>query len=92
MTKLKGFTEKVSPKYEWSGGNVWRCSKSNFPGDFRGATAFFWDGGKMKLVDNDLSVLNVFMYCYFDFKLKAVFLAQNFIQLLQTFSLVQTKM
>ena len=30
----KGFTEKVSPKYEFSGENFWRCSKSNFPGDF----------------------------------------------------------
>ena len=48
------FTEKVSflPKYEFSAGNAWKCSKSNFPGDFPGAGAFCWDGGKKILVDN----------------------------------------
>ena len=54
--RIHSCTEKVSQKYECSGGNVWRCSKSNFPGDFKGSRAFFWDGGKMLQVNYVLSL------------------------------------
>ena len=56
-TKVSQGKDLFHTKYEFSGGNVRRCSKSNFPGDFKGASAFFRDRGKMKLSDNVLSVL-----------------------------------
>ena len=92
----KGFTgserfcsSNFHPKYEFLGGNVWRCSKSNFLGYANGAGAFFWDRGKILiLVDNVWSSnwrQRLPLFTKLDF-------AAHQIQLLGTFCLAQTVM